>query len=264
VQEPVELPALPIVIFGGFLSQPRLYSRMRDWLAQCTEQKVWIVEAGTYDWLLGVRPEGWARLLDRLERAVHQAAHTSITGKTTLIGHSAGGVMARLFLSPAPFLGKCYRGLEFVSHLITLGSPHYNLRGSRMRRWVQKQYPDSFFASVRYTSVAGKVIRGSRHGSPRESWAYACYRRLCGDGNVWGDGLVPLSSQLLSGSHQIVLDGVSHFTGFGGPWYGSAQVTPRWWKACMSDKGRSHLLVGDESAVRAATEQHLPAGKAGN
>jgi hypothetical protein len=209
---------------------------MRDRLAQCTDQKVLVVEAGTRDWLPGVSAKGWTRLLDSLERAVHLAAHSSVTGKITLIGHSAGGVIGRLFLSPTPFRGKSYRGLELVAHLITLGSPHHNLRGSRMRRWVQNRYPGSFFASIRYTSVAGKVIRGRRHGSPRERWAYTCYRRLCGDGDVWGDGLVPLSSQLLEGSQQIVLDGVSHFTGFGGPWYGSASVMPRWWKVCTAEE----------------------------
>jgi pimeloyl-ACP methyl ester carboxylesterase len=236
VPEPASLLELPIVIIGGFLSQAKLYARMRDWLAQCTEQPVWVVEAGTLDWLLSVRAEGWAHLLDELERAVHQAVDSSVTGRITLVGHSAGGVMARLFLSPTPFLGKSYCGLKSVAQLITLGSPHYNLQGSRMRRWVERQYPGSFFTSVRYTSVAGKVIRGSRYGSVRERWAYACYRRLCGNGNVWGDGLVPLSSQLLSGSQQIVLEGVSHFTGFGGPWYGSAQIIARWWQACIGDE----------------------------
>jgi hypothetical protein len=247
--EPASRPALPIVILGGFLSQPWVYTPMRDWLAQCTKQPVWVVEAGMPDWFKSVRAEGWARILNRLERAVHEAAGSSVTGRITLIGHSAGGVIGRLFLSPTPFLGRSYGGLEPVAHLITLGSPHYNLRGSRMRRWVEEQYPGSYFASVRYTSVAGKVILGRRHGFPRERWAYACYRRLCGDGNVWGDGLVPLSSQLLSGSQQIVLHGVSHFTGFGGPWYGSTQIIPRWWYARMGDKQPQHDLGQDRNGM---------------
>jgi hypothetical protein len=243
VDDPAGLPVLPIVIFGGFLSQPHLYSGMRDWLANCTRQPVWVVEARTRDWLLSVQAEGWARLLDKLERTVLVAIDRSATGQVTLIGHSAGGVMARLFLSPVSFLGKSYRGLEFVAHLITLGSPHHNLRGSRMRQWVEKQYPGSFFPSVRYTSIAGKSVRGRLRGSLREHWAYFCYERLSGVGNEWGDGLVPLSCQLLDGSHQIVVEGVSHFTGFGGPWYGSAQVIPRWWYAAtdrQESRGQPH------------------------
>jgi hypothetical protein len=211
---------------------------MRDWLEQATGQSVWIVGARIHDWWLSVSAEGWARLLDKLECVVDEAVGSSVTKKVTLIGHSSGGVIARLFLSPRPFLGKSYCGLESVAQLITLGSPHYNERQGRMRQWVEKQYPGSFFASegVCYTSVAGKVIHGRRQGSLRERWAYVFYERLSGDGNVWGDGLVPLSSQLLDGSQQIVLDGVSHFTGFGGPWYGSAGVVPRWWHACMEQE----------------------------
>jgi hypothetical protein len=247
--EPESGPALPIVILGGFLSVPRIYAPMRDWLAQCTNQPVWVVETGVHDWLKGVRAEGWARILDRLERTVHEAAGSSPTGRITLIGHSAGGVMGRLFLSPTPFLGRSYAGLEPVAHLITLGSPHYNLRGSRMRRWVEKQYPGSYFPSVRYTSVAGKAIHGRRRGSLGERWAYACYWRLCGDGNVWGDGLVPLSSQLLSGSQQIVLEGVSHFTGFGGPWCGSPSILPRWWYTSMGNRQPKHGQGQDKNGI---------------
>ena len=174
-------------------------------------------------------------LLRKLEHAVHQAVRHSTTGKVTLVGHSAGGVMARLYLSPKPFLGHAYRGLDYVDHLITLGSPHYNQRGGQMRRWVDEQYPGTYFApQVEYTSVAGKAIRGNRRGSFRGRWAYRFYERLSGAGNAWGDGLVSAASALLRESQQITLEGVSHFTGFGGPWYGTAEVVPQWWDACKS------------------------------
>ena len=227
--------AQPIVILGGFLSFPVLYWSMRDTLAQIMGQPVWIVEAHSHDWIRSIVPEGWAHLLRELDRAVHQAVRDSKTGKVTLVGHSAGGVMARLYLSPKPFLGHAYSGLDHVDHLITLGSPHYNQRGGQMRRWVDDQYPGAYFApQVEYTSVAGKAIRGNRHGSFRERWAHRFYERLGGDGKAWGDGLVPAASALLRESQQITLEGVSHFTGFGGPWYGTAEVVPQWWDACTS------------------------------
>jgi pimeloyl-ACP methyl ester carboxylesterase len=220
----------PIVIFGGLLSFPRAYVGMRDALAQFTGQPVWIVEARSYDWIPSNTRVGWAYLLYKLERAVHQSVRHSTTGKITLVGHSAGGVIARRYLSPRPFLGHAYRGLDYVDHLITLGSPHYNQRGGRMLRWIDGQYPEPYFApQVKYTSVAGKAIVGNRHGFFKERLAYRAYERLSGDGNVWGDGLVPVASALLSGSQQITLDGVSHFTGFGGLWYGMAEVISRWW-----------------------------------
>jgi pimeloyl-ACP methyl ester carboxylesterase len=226
----------PIVIFGGFLSFPGAYGGMRDTLAQITGQPVWIVEARSYDWIRTISRIGWTYLLRKLKRTVHQAVRHSTTGKVTLVGHSAGGVMARLYLSPKPFLGHAYGGLDYVDHLITLGSPHYNQRGGRMRRWVDEQYPGAYFApQVEYTSVAGKAICGNRRGSFRGRWAYRFYERLSGDGNAWGDGLVPVASALLCESRQVTLDGVSHFTGFGGPWYGTAEVVRRWWNACTSD-----------------------------
>ena len=240
LSRPASQPTLPIVVFGGFLSQPQLYTRMRDWLAQRTGQQAWVVDTRTHDWLMSVTAEGWAHLLDKLRQTVHRAVESSDTGKITLIGHSSGGVMARLFLSPAPFQGRTYHGLEYVAHLITLGSPHKNRHGTRMRKWVEKEYPGSFFPSVRYTSVAGKARRGNLRGSLRERWAYFAYRELCGDGTVWGDGLVPISSQLLDGSQQIVLEGVGHFAGFSALWYGSVPIISRWWTACMGEEERSN------------------------
>ncbi|HIE37653.1 MAG TPA: hypothetical protein EYH30_00465 [Anaerolineales bacterium] len=168
--------------------------------------------------------------------AVRGAARLSTTGRVTLIGHSSGGVMGRLYLSPRPFLGPAFYGLEYVDLLVTLGSPHYNWRGGRMRRWVEEQYPGAYFApQVRYVSVAGKLLRGDRAGSLRERLAYRFYERLCGDGRAWGDGSVPVPSALLHGSRQVVLEGVGHFAGFGGPWYGTEGVVPRWWNAGVAE-----------------------------
>jgi hypothetical protein len=233
--EPHSCSKQPIVIFGGFLSFPSVYWSMRDTLLEITSQPVWIVDAHIHDWIWSVTRAGWAHLLRLLERAVRQAAQESPTGKVTLVGHSSGGVMGRLYLGDRPFLGHTYRGLDYVDHLITLGSPHHNRRGGRMRRWVDQQYPGPYFApKVKYHSVAGKIIRGDKNGSFREWWSYYSYDRLIGDGHAWGDGLVPVASALLQGSRQTVLQGVGHFSGFGGPWYGTEEVIPRWWNAGSS------------------------------
>jgi pimeloyl-ACP methyl ester carboxylesterase len=225
-------PGQPIVIFGGFLSSPWTYRKTAETLTRLSGQPVWIVQARTRDWFKSSKPEVWAYLLEELDVAVKRAARNSPTGRVTLVGHSAGGVMARLYLGPTSFLGPGYRGLDTIDRVVTLGSPHYNLRRGHLRQLVEALYPGAFFAPrVRYTSVAGMAVRGNPRGSVRERLAFRWYERLSGDGAQQGDGLVSVASALLGGSQEVTLEGVSHYTGFGGPWYGEADVVRRWWDA---------------------------------
>jgi pimeloyl-ACP methyl ester carboxylesterase len=194
---PINKASQPIVIFGGFLSFEMIYRDMRDALIAVTGQPVSIVRTLGLDWLPSVSRLGWMHLLRILDRTVRRAAQRSSTGKVTLIGHSAGGVLARLYLSPRPFLGHAYGGLDRVDQLITLGSPHHNrgglTHGGRMSRWIDQHYPGAAFApQVKYTSVAGQWLRGNRAGTSRERLAFEVYRDVGGDGNAWGDGLIPI------------------------------------------------------------------------
>jgi pimeloyl-ACP methyl ester carboxylesterase len=211
-----------------------MYTRMRQASVSLTARAVKVVKLQPYDWITSITRMGWVHLLNKLERGVREAIQLSSTGKVILIGHSQGGVLARLYLSPEPFLGRRYRGLDCVTHLITLGSPHINYggltRGQHMSAWVERHYPGAAFApQVGYTSVAGKYERGDLNGSARERWLFENYQRICGDGSVWGDGIVPLPSALLPGSRQIVLEGVCHYSPLSEPWYGSPEVLPLWW-----------------------------------
>jgi hypothetical protein len=140
--------------------------------------------------------------------------------------------LGRLYLSPEPFKGHTYNGLDFVDHLITLGSPHYNFRGAALRKWVEKKYPGAFFKpAVRYISVAGKAVRGSRHGSFKERLVHWFYKNLCGTGDEWGDGMVPLPSALLQGSQHVIIADVRHYSKSKYLWYGSKEAVQSWWKA---------------------------------
>jgi pimeloyl-ACP methyl ester carboxylesterase len=235
----------PIVIFGGFLSADRIYFALRETLAALTSQHVSVVQTRSLDWLPSVSQVGWFTLLRKLDRAVRAAAQISATGKITLIGHSAGGVLSRLYLSPRPFYGEAFRGYRRVSHLITLGSPHHNrgglTRGGYMAQWIEQHYPGAAFAPlVTYTAVAGKSQRGDQHGTPRERMAYRTYHSISGQGDEWGDGLLPTSAALLRGARHITLDGVAHFSIFGDEWYGSEMVVPLWWKMSQEQHERAN------------------------
>jgi len=72
-------------------------------------------------------------------------------------------------------------------------------------------------------------LRGDRAGSRSQRWAYDRYQEICGQGNAWGDGLIPIQAALLKGSDQVILDGISHYSVFGNPWYGSSAAIPKWW-----------------------------------
>ena len=100
-----------------------------------------------------------------------------------------------------------------------------------MARWVQKSVPvSSLSPGVRFTSVAGRYVHGDLSGSLSERLAFRTYKDICGTGDVWGDGIAPVRSALLSGSEQITLVGVSHYAILGQPWYGSEGVIEKWWR----------------------------------
>jgi hypothetical protein len=205
---------------------------MQQFLQDISGQMVWVVPLTVFSWFGSITLSGWVPLLNKIENTVLHAVRQSNTGKVTLVGHSSGGILGRLFLSPEPFRGHAYKGVDFVDILITLGSPHYNFKGAATRKWVENKYPGAFFVpKVRYISVAGKAIRGNKRGSPRERRVYWFYKTLCGIGDVWGDGMVPLSSALLQGSQHIIVDRLRHYSRSKHPWYGTEEAIRSWWEA---------------------------------
>jgi pimeloyl-ACP methyl ester carboxylesterase len=230
------MPSDPIVILPGFLLTAGRFKDMRAALRAIGNTHVRVVPTTVGDWAASISAAGWARILSKLEWAVLRALEETGAEKAVLVGHSAGGVMGRLFLAPGPFRRHVYDGRRYVRGLITLGSPHQGKRGSPMRRKVQALYPGAFFApEVTYMSVAGKAVRGDRNGSSRERRSYRGYKAICGSGEIWGDGAVPVDSALLEGSRPLVLDGVHHYClGENRRWYGSVDVVAEWWKAWLS------------------------------
>ena len=221
----------PVVVLGGFLSSPGFYREMCGVIRRIRNSPIEVADVQIWHWAAAVSARGWSRILDRLHHAVVRTASSSPTGKVVLVGHSAGGVIGRLYLSDQPFRGRTYAGLERVSTLITLGSPHKNPERARLRREVERRLPGAFFApQVRYVAVAGRAISGSRCGNSRQRRAGWFYDHLSGHGDLWGDGLVPVEAALLEGAEEIVLDGVYHAPVFGTPWYGSPEIIQRWFR----------------------------------
>lgn len=223
------MTAQPIVILGGFLITSEAYEPMRRWLEARLRQPVLVVPATRLDWLATVQAWGWARLLDRTAELVRRQVARSPTGKVTLIGHSSGGVMLRLFLAEQPFEGRVYGGKALADRLVMLGSPHTALKATALRQRVDRLYPGAWFADqVAYVSVAGDLDLADGSATARRL-APGSYRAISGSAQVRGDGLVPVDSASLAGSRTLVLPGVAHGGAFGPRWYGTPEVVAQWW-----------------------------------
>ncbi|TVS06182.1 MAG: esterase [Cyanobium sp. PLM2.Bin73] len=225
---PSPTPPSPTLILGGFLITPEAYAPMAAAIGERSGQQVAVVPAGKGDWLLTSWSLGWCRLLDRSQVLLQELAAASPTGRVTLVGHSSGGVMLRLLLGDEPFAGRVYGLRDRVDTLLSLGSPHRALRGTALRRLVDQRYPGAFFGDqVRYVSVAGAIEPAQLRPRARRL-VRRSYSAISDDPDCPGDGLVPVSSALLSGSEQRLLEGVGHGGWFAERWYGSPEVLPRW------------------------------------
>ena len=199
---------------GGFLITAEAYAPMVDTLARLTGQPVRLVAVSRLEWLLTVFPFAWARILDRVATMAEDLARHSPTGRITLVGHSSGGIMLRLFLSDVPFQGRRWGGRRLADRLICLGSPHTARQATPLRAFVDQQLPGAFHSDVvRYVSVAGDVTLDPAAGEASDTarrLAPTAYRNSTGNPDDRGDGLVPVCGALLAGSRTLVLEGVAH------------------------------------------------------
>ena len=231
----------PIVIVGGHMTWPVNYQRLARILADVSGSEVHVVPITPLDWALG-RFRGYGQIVFEVATTVDKALLESDSDKAVLVGHSAGGILARVYVGGnPPYDGRRYAGHRRVSHLITLGTPHNVLKRGRLApiAEVNELFPGALHEAkgLRYLCVAGAAVDGAT--SPR---ARKRYERLIGDGQVKGDGKVPVESALLSGATSLVLDDLYHgrlYSFPGGRWYGSDRETvERWWPEELYVKGR--------------------------
>ena len=218
----------PIIIVGGIASWPGRYRELARILRDLSGSEVRIARVTPLDWLLG-RFRGYGQLIFAVASAVDRALIESDANKAVLVGHSAGGLACRVYIGgDPPYGGRRHSGHRRVSHLITLGTPHEVADRENLApiRLMNELFPGSLHAAsgLRYVSVAGGAADGA--ASPRTRKRY---ERLVDDGRVAGDGLVPVTSALIPGSEELVLDDLYHSQRLG-RWYGADRETvERWW-----------------------------------
>ena len=226
---------LPTVILPGYLAGAGDYYP----LAQFLTDRGWpttVVPLAQRDWWPTLGGRSVLPILERLDQTVQQTRQQYQVDRINLIGHSAGGWLARIYLGEKPYHvhgtlpDKIYTwsAHHAVSHLITLGTPHVS-----QERWTRKNldfvnqtYPAAFHPNVRYVCVAGRAVLGQRQWG---SWlAYSSYQLTCGQGDCWGDGITPIAAAHLAGAENLTLAGVQHSPRSRGKWYGSPEVVAQW------------------------------------
>ena len=199
-------------------------------LAEVSGSEVSVVPISPLDWVLG-RIRGYGQLVFEVASTVDRALLESATNRAVLVGHSAGGILARVYVGgDPPYGGRRYSGHRRVSHLITLGTPHNApSRGSLTHlAEASELFPGALHEDIRYLCVAGAAADGSSSRRVRKR-----YERFVDDGRVKGDGEVPVECALLPGGERLVLGDLYHARfrgGLHGRWYGSDRETiGRWW-----------------------------------
>ncbi|KAL1831910.1 hypothetical protein DCAR_0101927 [Daucus carota subsp. sativus] len=209
--------------------------------------------------------------LNRVDEAISVAKELAQGRQLSLIGHSAGGWLARVYMEEY--------GTSNISLLLTLGSPLLpppkgisgvidQTRG--LLSYVENNCAKAVYTpELRYVCVAGRYIQGARFFGNEDTNSVSTipvpvqqpasevmiengtsltatssgttfrarfvgqgYKQVCGQADVWGDGVVPEVSAHLEGALNISLDGVYH-SPVGSddesrPWYGSPSVVDKW------------------------------------
>ncbi|BAC88927.1 esterase/lipase family protein [Gloeobacter violaceus] len=220
---------LPTIILPGYFGSAGEYAQ----LARDIEKAGFpasVVPIQWYGWLptLGDRP--MTPVLKLLKESIDRALERHAAGRVNLVGHSAGGWIARLLLGDKEYGRRTWNYRDRVASLITLGTPHLSKEKYTVKNmgFVNSTYPGAFYGdAVRYVCVAGKAVYGER-GSFWQNFTYQSYELTIGRGDCWGDGITPVEAAHLEGATNLTLEGVFHSPRGGRYWYGSAEPLRAW------------------------------------
>jgi pimeloyl-ACP methyl ester carboxylesterase len=227
---------LPTVILPGFFAAATDYYPLEQYLTQKGFSTV-TVPLRKRDWIPTIGGRSMIPILQKVHETIQQTQEKYQVEKVNLIGHSAGGWIARIYLGEKPYTIHGYSEESFsnlwnqrqsISTLITLGTPHVSQERWTKRNldFVKENYPGAFYPDIRYICIAGKAIYGQR--KPGTWLAYNSYQLTIGNGNSWGDGITPIEAAHLTGAENLTLEGVWHSPRSPGKWYGSPEIVLTW------------------------------------
>ena len=139
---------MPVLIIPGFLSSASEYEGMADALRRFdASADVSVVPLETKDWYPTLVGGDFRAILDAVDRAATDALRASRRPPEEkclrVVGHSAGGWLARTWLGSSPYLGRVYGGAKKTRVLLTLGTPHYSLERYPFGRVSEKLFADA-------------------------------------------------------------------------------------------------------------------------
>lgn len=156
----------PVVVIPGYGATAGAYKTFRESLLKSLPPgtDVTVVPLTLWSWAatFGGRPV--TSVLRMVESTVQSALARTGASHVTLVGHSAGGWIARLYLGDSPYpdivKGKAWQGRTHVHQLLCLGTPHASGEPVTKRNmsFVNTQYPGAFYDTVEYLNFAGDAV----------------------------------------------------------------------------------------------------------
>jgi pimeloyl-ACP methyl ester carboxylesterase len=229
------------VIIGGYNSLWPAYLKMARDLEDVSRLPAIGVPLMPWHWWAARRDENATNILRKLQETIAWARRRLQAARFILVGHSAGGIIARLYLHDRPVWNQVYAGGQHVDSVISLGSPHCSTREGETGWFLideaNRLVPGAAYAQrVCYHTVAGEFRLGREQGDFRERRAYRAYQFFAGRGSIWGDGVVPVACAGLQGVDTVMLPGVAHARKYAREWYGGSKAIIRqWWPLELSN-----------------------------
>lgn len=234
----------PLIVIPGYFASAQPYGPLIQMLRD-RGRVAEVVPLRLGDWVPTVGGRSVSGIIDRLDATVQAVRSRHNADQVDLIGHSAGGWIARIYLGDrTPYQvhradqkraergqPTLWKGRAWVRSLLTLGTPQQSQERWTRRNlnFVNQAYPGAFYDDVRYICVAGRALQGQRPAQQKGQWlAFNSYELTCGDGNAWGDGITPIAAAHLDGATNLTLEGVWHSPTSPGPWYGDRAIVPQW------------------------------------
>ncbi len=225
---------LPTVIVPGYFAAATEYREMQQHL-QALGYPTLVVPLRVADWYPTVGGRPVTPIMLKIAETIAKAQQQFGVAQVNLVGHSAGGWISRIYLGDQPYYDQIWGGRSQVASLITLGTPHVSQeRWTRFNlNFVNDNYPGAHWPDLKYVCVAGKAC----FGVPPKVWqpntwsgwlAYSSYQLTGGTGEVWGDGITPITAAHLEGAVNLTVESVYHSPRGNRYWYGSAAVLADW------------------------------------